>query len=380
MLKRGCNISIMVFILAICFPFAGFAGGPKPLPGVKMPDTIVWKGMSSPGSGYDIMTRPALNNIAKMFPKIAIQHLPGGTKAGFDRVEAGEADIATVYIGDAPFAWFGKGDYKKPYRHIRTFYQYPPVSTTFIVVRKDSDIRGLKDLWNKRVHLGVPGWTTTRTSLPAALKLHGITVESIRKNGGFVYYGALGSAMDMLAAGKLDAATLAGFQPSGLVTQLNETQGIRIISFTPEEAEAFCKAAPGYVPVKLPSGLYKGQEKWPNPNPTVCAYTGLMLVRDTVPADVVYNLLCAIFADDGAAYNEAHPALKNIDFIANAYYKNYNPIPLHPGAKRYWEERGFKISPSWVEKWPTWDKCRKEIEALVEKTIKTGFPIKYKHN
>ncbi|MDY6790470.1 MAG: TAXI family TRAP transporter solute-binding subunit [Thermodesulfobacteriota bacterium] len=375
--KKKIFIGIYILIIGLVFSMVCFAGGPKPLSDVKMPESIVWKGMSSPGSGYDILTRPALNNISKAYPKLSIQHLPGGTKAGFDRVEKDEAQIATVYIGDGAFAWYGRGDYKTQYRHLRTFYQYAPMSTAFMVTLRDSDINGLKDLANKRVHMGVAGWTTTRNSLPPALKLHGITVKSIRKNGGFVYYGAMGSAMDMLSSGKLDIVTLASFQPMGLVTQLNETQGIKIISFTPDEIQEFCMGAPGYVPVTLPSGLYKGQESWPNPTPTICAYTGLYLVRDTVPEDVVYNLLCAIFADDGTAYNEAHPALKNVDFIANGYFKDYNPVPLHPGAKRYWKERGSKIAPSWVEKWNTWPACEKGIENLVKKTIDNGFPIKY---
>jgi len=351
--------------------------GPQIIPGVKMPDTLRWKGMSSPGSGYDIVTRPALNNIAKVFPGISLQHLPGGTKAGFDRVEANECEIGTVYIGDGPFAWFGQRDYTKPYKHLRAFYQYAPINTVYLVVLKDSKIYGLKDLQGKRVHLGVGGWTTTRFSLPASLALHGITEESIKAAGGFTYIGAMDAALDMLSAGKLDAVSIATVNPSGLVSQVNETMGIRILPMTDKESMVWCLAAPGYYPVKLPSGTYKGQETWPDPNPTIHAYTGLMLIRDTVPDDVAYNLLCAIFGDKGAAYNEIHPALKDVDIVANAYYPDYNPLPLHPGAERYFKESGFKIAPSWVEKWPTWEMCEKEVNDLVVQTIKTGFPIKY---
>ena len=332
--------------------------------------------MSSPGSGYDIVTRPAIFNLAKVYPKMCVQHLPGGTKAGFDRIEAGEVEIATVYIGDGPFAWWGMKDYKKEYRHMRALYQYPPVSTTFMVVLKDSDIMGLKDLHNKRVHLGVAGWTTTRFSLPAALKLHGITQESIKKEGGFVYVGGVGAALDMLSAGKLDAVCCASFQPMGAVMSLNATKGIRILPYTPEEAEAWSLATPGYFPVKLHPGLYKGQEAWPNPSPTIESYVGLMLVSDTVPEDVAFNILCAIWADKGLRFNETHPALKSVDMLANSYYKDFCPIPLHPGAKKFYEKLGFKVAPSWVEKWDKGN-FQSNFEKLLAETVKTGVPVKY---
>lgn len=353
------------------------SGAALPFPNAPMPKTLAVKGMSSPGSGYDLIARPMIFNIEANIPGIAVQHVPGGTKAAYDRVESGECQIGVAYVADAIQAWLGVGDYDKPYRHIRTLFQYAPVSGTFLIVPKDSKIMGLKDLGDKRVHLGVAGWSTTRYSLPAALAVHGITPESIKAKGGFVYIGAMDAAIDMMSSGKLDAVCIAAINPSGLVTNINTTQGIRILSLTEEEALAWSKVSPGYVPVELPEGLYAGQETWPDPTPTIEAYVGHVCVRDDLPDEVVYNLLWAIFKDKGQKWSETHAMLGKVDMVKNALYKDWCPIPLHPGAEKFWKDMGFEIPKPWSDTW-TKENWQKKSQELAEKYIKEGFRIIYK--
>jgi len=90
---------------------------------------------------------------------------------------------------------------------------------------------------------------------------------------------------------------------------------------------------PAYLPASIPANTYTGQT---DAVPTV-AVRNFLVTSESVSADTVYAMTKALFTnlDQMAA---AHAAAKSI--TAADAPKNV-PVPLHPGAERYYREAGL---------------------------------------
>ena len=119
-----------------------------------------------------------------------------------------------------------------------------------------------------------------------------------------------------------------------------------MLPMTKPEMEAALNAAPGFFAGVLPGGTYKGQEK---PVNTLVGGNTFIVDKD-MPEKVVYNLVKAAFQDGGARFKQTVPQYKDIDLIKTAVDRLI--VPLHPGAEKYWRERGLKISKPLVETKP----------------------------
>jgi TRAP transporter TAXI family solute receptor len=99
------------------------------------------------------------------------------------------------------------------------------------------------------------------------------------------------------------------------------------------EGEALKKKYPFYTLEKVPANTYKGQDR-EIATPAVMA---MMVARAELPEDLVYNFTKAIF-DDLKQFHAAHAAAKSLTLETA---QNGMPIPLHPGAQRFFKEKGL---------------------------------------
>ena len=166
------------------------------------------------------------------------------------------------------------------------------------------------------------------------LKANGITLDDIRKAGGIPNPVAYSDVVRMLQDGQLDVAMLTGPVPYGLAMELAQSPGFRLLAASEDAITRVIKALPGIGRAVIPKGSYKGQEV---DVPTV-AYMSHMVASTDLSDDFVYRLTAAMvkhmpdmktmFA--GAQEIKLETALLD------------NPVPVHPGAKRYYDEKGIK--------------------------------------
>jgi uncharacterized protein len=141
-------------------------------------------------------------------------------------------------------------------------------------------------------------------------------------------------ANDLMSDGRLDVAIGAGSVPHPAPSQYEARSQIRLIGFSEDEVKKFLDKSPQLSRMVVPAGTYKGQDK---EIVTVGSYT--MFVADkSLPASLVYAMIKATFENKDSLANayKAFSKLK-LDNILNS------PIPLHPGAVKYFEEHGVKI-------------------------------------
>jgi uncharacterized protein len=155
----------------------------------------------------------------------------------------------------------------------------------------------------------------------------------IEKDFTLVYAG-FGPTADALANGQAVGAGMGAGPPTGGVTKLmasNEGK-FTILAITPEEAKLMDGGLNLWVPYTIAAGTYPGQAK---AVPTI-AQPNFLAVNDSVDEEHVYLLTKALY-ENLAFLAAIHPATKvmGIDKATGGL-----PVPLHPGALRYYKEVG----------------------------------------
>lgn len=149
-------------------------------------------------------------------------------------------------------------------------------------------------------------------------------------------YSEAGSA---LQDGRIAAANMGAGIPVAAVTELFATLGgddVTILSFTDEQLARLDAAYPGlYYRAEIPAGTYPGQTS----SVATAEYANLMVVDDDVSDDAVFAFMTAVF-DDLEGVHAIHPAAGSISLDAAL---DGLPVPLHPGAIRFYEGRGVAI-------------------------------------
>lgn len=255
----------------------------------------------------------------------------GGSGANLRGVHANDVQYGISYAGDIYLGSLGQlpGD-ETQYTDVR------PVAALYggrvhLVVSEASGIQSVDDLVGKRIAPGNAG------SGAAASAERFFTHLGLwdQMNIEFLGYSQAASA---LGDGQLDGFWVLAAFPNSSVTEATTLTDIRLIELDQPAAErGFYEAMPFYTPATLVGGAYEGM---PNDVGTF-QDTAIWIAHKDVPDDVVYEALKAVFSEEGLQrMREAHPAAGEMSIESGV---NGIPVPLHPGAYRFWQEQGITI-------------------------------------
>lgn len=150
-------------------------------------------------------------------------------------------------------------------------------------------------------------------------------------------FGGYGPAAEALQNGQVKGLGAPAGVPTGAISQLMASagDGVKMLDFTPEELAAADAGRNLWTPYLIPAGTYPGQTEDIN---TVAQPNFLATTAD-LPEENVYQITKAIY--ENLAFLQAiHPATKEMALekaLAGL------PLPLHPGAARYYQEQGIDI-------------------------------------
>ena len=161
----------------------------------------------------------------------------------------------------------------------------------------------------------------------------GVDIEKDYK----LFYAGYGPSADALQDGKVVGGGFTGGPPTGAVTKMFASMGDKItfLEFTPEQAKKADGGMELWTPYDLPAGTYPGLDTVKH----TIAQPNFLAVRDDVPEEDVYMLTKTIYENLGFL-QAIHAATKamSLDRAITGL-----PLPLHPGAARYYKEVGMKI-------------------------------------
>lgn len=247
-------------------------------------------------------------------------------------VGKGKADIAFTMADTAWDAYMGLGKAfkeKMPVRSIAVFYP----NNMHVVTVEGKRIEKVTDLKGKRVSTGAPGSGTEIVAL-RVLEAYGINPD---KDLSRDKLGASESA-GALKDGKIDAYFWVGGLPTASVTDLAATPGtkIKLIGHADAVPKMREKYGPLYVRGVIPAKTYPGQDA----DASIVVLWNLLVVNENMKENVAYDVVKTLF--------EHKPELVLVH--SDARYLSLelqgaggSPIPFHPGAIRYFAEKGVKV-------------------------------------
>jgi uncharacterized protein len=253
----------------------------------------------------------------------------GGSAFNINTIQQGELDFG-MSQSDVQFnALNGKGEYDgKPFADLRAVFAIHPEPFT-VLVRPDAGVTKFEDLKGKRFNVGNPG-SGTRASMERLLAAMGWTL------GDFSLASELKADEHgpALCDGKIDGFFYGVGHPSANIQDPTTTCGAKLISLTGPVIDKLVADNAYYVKATIPGGMYNA-----NPDPTeTFGVTATLVTSAKTPEDVVYQLVKSTF-ENFDEFKKLHPALANLD--PQDMIKNGLSAPLHPGAEKYYKEKGW---------------------------------------
>lgn len=193
-----------------------------------------------------------------------------------------------------------------------------------VITVKGSGINDISELKGKRVGVGAPG-SGTEVNARQILAAHGITYDDINED--FLSYA---ESVEQLKNGAVDAAFLTSGLPNATIMDLATTHDVKIIPIKKEAVENLAKEYPFYSSEMIPAGTYDNEE-----DVETAAVKTLLVTRADLSEELVYNITKTIFENLDTLVDTHNAAKKiSIDKVSEGM-----PIPLHPGAEKYFNEQ-----------------------------------------
>ncbi|HKK89967.1 MAG TPA: TAXI family TRAP transporter solute-binding subunit, partial [Desulfobacteraceae bacterium] len=252
-----------------------------------------------------------------------------GSVENLRKTNSGRQHMSVVYSGHV---WLGsKGKMKND---TRVYDNVMAVSYLYgapaqLVVRSGSGIKSVKDLKGKKVGVGNAG-SGAFANCELFFNHMGVWDKIERNAMGY------NDAAQAFGNNQLDAFWLFTAFPSGAVIMAAQTNDIELVNLEADaKASGFYDEYPYFSKLTVPAGTYKGVD-YDSPS---FQDSALWVANADVPADIVYEVLSLIYTDEGLKHMKAQKST----FKEMAIETGVKGIvtPIHPGAKKFWKEKGL---------------------------------------
>ena len=268
---------------------------------------------------------------------ILTKHVPGWqvtaevTGASVDNLKLinnAKADVGFSMADTAWEAYTGADKFKDgkvPARTLMVLY----ANRMHIVTVDGTGINTLADLKGKRISVGSPG---SGTEIMANRVLEAMNITDIKRERLSV-----AESVNAIKDKKIDAFFWVGGVPTAAITDLAATPNVKIKFLDHADAvDALNKKyGPLYVKDQILQKAYPGMER----SSQIAGVWNILAVNEKMPDHVAYSIVKTLFehkADLVAAHKEAENISLDFQKIG------YSPLPFHPGAAKYFAEKGIK--------------------------------------
>jgi len=250
------------------------------------------------------------------------------TKASVENlnlIEQGRGELAFT-LGDSLKAAVDgdeEAGFKKKLGKLRTLAAIYP-NYIQIVATADSGIKTLADLKGKTLSVGAPK-SGTELNSRAILKAAGMSYNDLGK----VEYLPFAESVDLMKNRQLNATLQSAGLGVASLKDLSSSSPINVVAVPKAIVE---KIGPPFIAVVIPANTYSGQTA----DVETAAVVNYLVTSSAVSDDLAYQMTKQIFENLPELVN-AHVAGKSIKLESAAAG---SPAPLHPGAIRYYKEKG----------------------------------------
>jgi TRAP transporter TAXI family solute receptor len=194
-----------------------------------------------------------------------------------------------------------------------------------IVASAESGIKTLADLKGKSLSVGAPA-SGTELNARAIFEAAGMTYEDLGK----VEYLPFAESVELIKNRQLDATLQSAGLGVASIRDLSTSLEINVVAVPAEEV---AKIGAPYLAVTIPAGTYEGQTE----DVATAAVGNMLVTHSDVSEETAYQMTKALF-ENLDRLTAAHAAAKAIKLETAT---EGMPIPFHPGAERYYKEKGL---------------------------------------
>jgi hypothetical protein len=251
-----------------------------------------------------------------------------GAVANVLAVNAHRVDAALAQSDVVADAVAAKGAFRREgaQTHVRLLAELFP-EEVHVIAAATARVRSISDLRGKRVSIGPPASGTIVTAR-AVLAAYSIASRRIRPNTD-----PADAAAGKLAKGQLDAMIFVGGAPVPFIRELLESGKAVLVPIDGRGRLRLLKRLPALSPATIPAGVYPHTGKI-----DTVAVQALFVVNDSIPDGTTYAIAKSLF--NPANRNALAGSHRSAEAIRVQSAAKTSPIPLHPGARRFYVEAG----------------------------------------
>jgi TRAP transporter TAXI family solute receptor len=237
-----------------------------------------------------------------------------------------EVELALVQSDTLDFAFNATEAFKEPLKAMNAIaVLYPEVIQ--VVVAAAGPIKSIADLKGKKVGVGAPG-SGTEANFRQLLDAYGMKKEDV--NAQFLSFS---ESAEAYKDKHIDAFIVTAGIPNAGIMDVATQNEIRILNIPADVAAKLTQKYPFLAAVKVPANTYKGQTA----EVSTVAVNAVLIAGSSLKEAMVYNLTKALF-ENQADLASAHAKGKELNMKTAVTGVS---IPFHPGAVKYYKEKGM---------------------------------------
>ena len=273
------------------------------------------------------------NVLTKYVPgAAATARVTGGSVDNLKLIGSKQSEVALVMVDAALDALKGEDKFKGNKVEVRTLMVLYP-NRMHVVTVEGKGIEKMSDLKGKRVSTGSPG-SATEVMAFRVIEAAGLDKDKDMRRERL----GVAESTNAIKDGKIDAYFWVGGLPTAAVTDLGASPGIKLKLIDHAEVVDKMNAKYGglYSTGVIPAKTYPGQDK----DNKISVVQNILVANADMPDKVAYDIV-KTFIEKRDDLIAVHGEAKSIT-LENQSSKN-SPIPWHPGAVKYFGEKGVKI-------------------------------------
>ena len=262
----------------------------------------------------------------------ATAEVTGGSVANLQLIGTGKPYIAMTMVDAGLDAYKGQDKFTGKPVPVRTLMVMYP-NRMHVVSIEGTGVTKMSDLKGKRVSTG-SGGSATEVMAFRVIEAAGLDKDKDMKRERL----GVAESVNALKDRKIDAFFWVGGLPTAAVTDLGATPGVKIAMIDHADVVEKMNAKYGgiYSSGVIPAKTYPGQTK----DNAIAVVQNILVANANMPDKVAYDIV-KTFIERQKELVAVHSEAESIT-LDNQLRKN-TPIPWHPGAERYFIERGVKM-------------------------------------
>jgi uncharacterized protein len=271
--------------------------------------------------------------LSKYVPGIqATAEVTGGSVANLQLINTGKPYIGMTMADATLDAYKGEDKFKGHPVPVRTLLiMYP--NRMHVVTIEGTGINTMKDLKGKRVSTG-SGGSATEVMAFRVIEAAGLDKDRDMKRERL----GVAESVNAIKDRKIDAFFWVGGLPTAAVTDLANTPGVKIKLVDHSDLVPAMNKKYGELYVKdvITKDVYRGMDK----DNRIATVNNLLVAHEKMDADTAYKIVKAVFEHKDELVR-THKEAENIKLENQK--KDASPVPWHPGAVKYFTEKGINI-------------------------------------